>query len=99
MTKPQRQTTRVKVLLDEANRMLAIDDLPPAQKQGICDMIEFILHETGNYSGYSYNHWKSGGFKAWCRAGKPEGPEKDKFMYGPKGTEWDRCYHTHSKLT
>ena len=52
----KRSTTEVKSLLKYANDELKRQDEFATKefKMGICNMIEFILFETGNYRGYSY---------------------------------------------
>ena len=52
----KRSTTEVKSLLKYANDELKRKDEFATKefKMGICNMIEFILFETGNYRGYSY---------------------------------------------
>ena len=52
----KRSTTEVKSLLQYANDELKRKDEFATKefKMGICNMIEFILFETGNYRGYSY---------------------------------------------
>lgn len=54
-----------------ANFQLARQDeiADQAYKQGICDMIEHILHDTGNYRGFGYH--QSEGFE----------PTRDNYQY------------------
>ena len=66
-------------------------------KAGMCTMLESMLMLTENYRGYFQSHWMTGGgYEAWDAAGKPEGAEKEKYIYGPKGREganYDRQYY------
>ncbi len=66
-----RKTINVAKMLYWANFQLARQDeiADQAYKQGICDMIEHILHDTGNYRGFGYH--QSEGFE----------PTKDNYQY------------------
>ena len=69
----KRKTIEIEKLLNEANRLLEIyeDDgnkkyINQDWKSGICSLLEYVLHETGNYHGFNFNEWiKRGGFEAW----------------------------------
>jgi transcription initiation factor TFIIIB Brf1 subunit/transcription initiation factor TFIIB len=50
----KRKTVSVKSLVDRANEYLASDTHSQEKKETIACFISFILHETGNYRGYSY---------------------------------------------
>ena len=66
-----RKTINVAKMLYWANFQLARQDevADQAYKQGICDMIEHILHDTGNYRGFGYH--QSEGFE----------PTRDNYQY------------------
>ena len=66
-----RKTINVAKMLYWANFQLARQDeiADQAYKQGVCDMIEHILHDTGNYRGFGYH--QSEGFE----------PTKDNYQY------------------
>ena len=66
-----RKTINVAKMLYWANFQLARQDeiADQAYKQGICDMIEHILHDTGNYRGFGYHQTE--GFE----------PTKDNYQY------------------
>ena len=55
-TKRSRSTTDVISLLTFANYQLQRTDEHASRdyKRAICDMIETVLHETGNYSGFGF---------------------------------------------
>ena len=66
-----KKTINVAKMLYWANFQLARTDEIADQgyKQGVCDMIEQILHSTGNYKGFGYH--TSEGFE----------PTKDNYQY------------------
>lgn len=54
-----RQTVSVEKLVEFGNALLKIDDTCPVRsmaskeyKEGVCDMIEKVLKESGRYDGY-----------------------------------------------
>jgi hypothetical protein len=49
-----RKTVSVTEMLDFANESLAADYHSLEYKQGICSMIEKILHKSGNYNGFMF---------------------------------------------
>ena len=54
----KRKTVSVKSLVDKANGYLALNELSQEKKEAIAFFISSILHETGNYRGFSYTfHW------------------------------------------
>lgn len=56
----KRKTISVKSLVDKANGYLALDTLSQEKKEAITFFISSILHETGNYRGFSYTfHWEN----------------------------------------
>jgi hypothetical protein len=62
----KRKTTSVKTLVDKANGYLRLDTISQEKKETISFFIASILHETGNYRGFSYNFpWED---TAECRA-------------------------------
>ncbi len=93
MTK--RKKINVIAVLTEANKQLAKQDDEATEdfKKGVCIMIERILMDTGNYNGYNYNIWNNGGCEAWQKDGKPDFPEKEKYMYSNHGGCYDRYYY------
>jgi len=50
----KRKTVSVKSLVDKANEYLALDTISQDKKKTISFFIESILHETGNYRGFSH---------------------------------------------
>ena len=66
-----KKTINVAKMLYWANFQLARTDEIADQgyKQGVCDMIEQILHSTGNYKGFGYHQGE--GFE----------PTKDNYQY------------------
>ncbi len=91
----KRKTFNVSEILVEANKQLARKDAEATEefKKGVCVMIERILINTKNYNGYNYNLWSNGGFDAWQKAGEPDFPEKEKYMYSDHGGCYDRYYY------
>ena len=54
MTKSSRKQYSVAKMLKMANHYLARADSTPDGRETMCDMIENILHGSGNYQGYMY---------------------------------------------
>lgn len=90
-----RKTFDVKGFLDYANKQLARRDEHATRefKMGVCALLEHVLMGTDNYRGYNYNLWVNGGCDEWVRAGEPDFPEKERFMYSEHGGEFDRVYY------
>ena len=55
---PGRKTVDVLMLLQWANKNLAREDefATVDFKSGICTMIELVLHESGNYEGFTFHN-------------------------------------------
>ena len=55
---PGRKTVNVLMLLEWANKNLAREDefATVDFKSGICSMIELVLHESGNYEGFTFHN-------------------------------------------
>ena len=53
-----RKTVDVLMLLEWANKNLAREDefATVDFKSGICSMIELVLHESGNYEGFTFHN-------------------------------------------
>jgi hypothetical protein len=49
-----RKTINVDELRDKTNEMLAKSTCSPDVRQGTIDILEYVLHETGNYKGFRY---------------------------------------------
>jgi hypothetical protein len=49
-----KKTIRVERVLEIANRYLACDGLTAETKQGVYQVLQRVLHETGNYAGFMY---------------------------------------------
>jgi len=49
-----KKTFKVNDLIDLTNNILKSTVLDQKEKKGACLILDGILHETGNYSGYSY---------------------------------------------
>jgi len=93
-----RKTIDVVYILEECNKQLTRDDLSKSEKRAICEILETILFKTENYSGFNYNYWLSVGCNQWRDAGEPSFPEKEKYILGPSGDEWNRHYYYSSAM-
>jgi len=85
-----RKTFDVSVMLEEANRLLALPDSKTHDanfRHGICSMIEKILMDSGNYHGFGYSEWMNGGYTRWVADGQPA--DKDQYI----GDETRRVYY------
>jgi hypothetical protein len=67
-----------------ANELLA-SEIPQAAKSTVATMIETLLMASGRYQGFQHNYWSELGCDLWYEAGKPDFPEKNKFIFGPNG--------------
>jgi hypothetical protein len=50
----KRQTIKIEDLKNEVNRLLKIKHLSQEEKLGFCGILEYALHTTHNYKGYTY---------------------------------------------
>ena len=91
-----RKTIEVDALIEKANFLLSTEGnhVNPSYREGICDLLESILHRTGNYRGFNYIEWMNGGASRWEAHGKPN--EADSFMYGRYG-RFGRYYYSSPK--
>lgn len=62
-------------------------------KAGLCIALEHILKQCNCYEGYNDNYWLEKGAEEWLRAGEPDFPEKNQFIYGPTGQQYNRIYY------
>ena len=74
------KTISVKYVVNKANRMLALDTISANEKKGICHLVESVLHEINNYSGFNYNFWVAIGYEKWTHSEKDEN-KKDEFIF------------------
>lgn len=49
-----RKTIEVETLREMTNHFLANQNTNADERQGVADMFESVLHQTGNYKGYRY---------------------------------------------
>lgn len=71
--------------VNQANELLA-SELPNSAKKSICMMVEDILHGEGKYRGFQYNYWSWRGMVDWIINGKPQMPEKERYIVGPNAS-------------
>lgn len=68
-------------------------------KCGFATALEHVLHESGNYKGFTDLYWDEFGFKQWLADGQTEvWEEKKKYIYGGvdskyKGNKYSRRYY------
>jgi len=87
----KRKTVSVSLIKAKVNDLLSRDTLGLEEKKVLCFLLEGILMDTGNYKGYNNLYWIQKGCSEWEAAGKPDFPEKEKFIVGGMG-EWSRVY-------
>lgn len=87
-----RKTINVIDFKNKINELLADEKLSDQVKDGLCTSLEIALHATNNYAGFQYNYWKNKGCSEWYAAGKPEGIEKNQYIYGDQG-QYNRFYY------
>lgn len=51
----KRRTIKIKELVEHVNSKLVNESLSRDSKITLCCLLEFYLHETGNYAGYNHN--------------------------------------------
>lgn len=83
-----RKTIEVAKLKERINGYLARKEISQDEKKSLCILLESVLMDTGNYRGFNQTYWLDKGFDEWKAAGRPNFPEKDKFL----GPEYDRVY-------
>ena len=49
-----RKTIEIKELVNIINHKLTLDIISQDQKEAMCVILERVLHDTGNYRGYTY---------------------------------------------
>jgi len=89
MKRKVRKTIEVAKVLETANKLFANTEISQEEKSGVSALLEEILHATNQYKGFNDIYWRKTGYRLWVEAGKPDFPEKKKFM----GPEWDRFYY------
>jgi hypothetical protein len=62
-------------------------------KAGLCSAVEHVLQTANRYHGYTDNNWIRTGYQEWLAAGQPDYPDKDKYVYGPTGQQYNRHYY------
>lgn len=94
-----RKTIDVEKVKKAANGLLAFSEedisdyfrINQDVKQGIVLLLEYILHDTGNYNGFNYIEWaKNGGYERYLEAKKTN---KDVDSSDFLGEEYDRFYY------
>jgi hypothetical protein len=61
-------------------------------KKGLCEALEHVLRECNFDIEYDYNYWKETGYMQWMKAGEPQGDQKQMYILGPSGQEYNRTY-------
>jgi hypothetical protein len=75
-----RKTINVDWLREHVNMMLKTSTCDDEIRKGFCAVLECALHKANRYRGFSHIEWINGGCDAWVKAGKPEFPEKYKYI-------------------
>ena len=93
-----RKKMPVQEIIEEANRLLALQDNKTVNadfRRGVAALTEQILFASKNYAGFNYVAWTDeGGHEAWKAAGEPGFPEKERFLGDPTR----RFYYPHHRL-
>ena len=91
----KKKTFNVDAFKEYVNKQLArVDEFATeAFKAGLSLSLQEVLMRSGNYQGFNYIYWNERGGKEWHDAGEPDFPEKDKYLYGEGGHEYNRTYH------
>lgn len=87
--KKVRKIVDISKLKDWTNVQLSRTDDYATQefKAGIFTAVSNTLHATGQYNGFQHLYWMNGGCEEWYKAGEPDFPEKNRFIYGEGGKE------------
>lgn len=75
---------RIKALVNHSLRQEA---LTQEAKEALCQLLEGVLMETGNYNGFYYLGWVNGGSVQWEKDGRPQ----NQTLY--LGPEFNRVYY------
>jgi hypothetical protein len=89
----QQDNVNVDDFKEWTNQQLKSVDFNDKHKAALCITIEHILLAAHHYKGYNDNYWVQKGCREWFAAGQPEGEEKNKYMYGPTGQQYNRHYY------
>lgn len=54
-------------------------------REHMASLLSTLLMDAGCYRGFNYLYWQETGCTDWNACGRPEGVEKDFFLYGPSG--------------
>lgn len=76
----KRKTIEVDHVREKINRFLKNPDTTSQARHAFAVFLESILMETGNYHGFNYVEWMEGGYDRWVADGRPEFPEKEKYL-------------------
>jgi hypothetical protein len=94
MASKARKTVEVATVKMMANMQLKRTDITTEARKAIAGFIEAVLFEANAYQGYNHVYWsREGGYDAWVAAGKPEGAEKQQYIYGPGDTDDYRRFY------
>jgi hypothetical protein len=58
-----------------------------AERQIVFSLTADVLMKCHKYQGFNYLYWLNQGCGEWQRDGKPEGKDKDFYIYGPSGDQ------------
>jgi hypothetical protein len=84
----RRKTIEIETIKRMMNARIANPAIDILARKALASMLEAILFEANAYQGFNYIHWTDeGGYRAWVEAGRPEGSEKNQYIYGPGGVD------------
>jgi hypothetical protein len=61
-------------------------------KKALCHALEHVLKACNHAVEFDYTYWKETGYLEWMKAGEPGGDQKQTFILGPSGQEYNRTY-------
>lgn len=61
-------------------------------KKALCNALEHVLRECNHDIEFDYTYWKETGYMEWMKAGEPGGDQKQTYILGPSGQEYNRTY-------
>jgi hypothetical protein len=86
-----KKTLRVDYIKGEINRRLALKTISVEQRKALAGILEDLLFEANDYRGFNDVYWRDeGGYQAWVEAGRPDFPEKYKYIHGPDADGQDQ---------
>lgn len=84
----EKRSQQTRTAIEWANKFFAESpDSLAEQRKGVQSFLSACLMESNSYRGFNYLYWLAQGCDEWIDAGRPEFPEKERYIYGPSGDQ------------